>query len=104
MNVGERVGFRRWIAARPVWRHRRMALAHRPPPAHPVEDVRSPRPALFMSSLRPLVPLLLAAGILLGGNGLQGTLIAVRGQQEGFSPTVIGIMGAAYFTGFLVAA
>lgn len=55
-----------------------------------------------MSSLRPLVPLLLAAGILLGGNGLQGTLIAVRGQQEGFSPTVIGIMGAAYFTGFLV--
>ena len=31
-----------------------------------------------MSSIRPLIPLLLAAGILLGGNGLQSTLIALR--------------------------
>ena len=55
-----------------------------------------------MSSIRPLIPLLLAAGILLGGNGLQGTLIALRGAQEGFSPTVIGFMGTAYFGGFLL--
>lgn len=55
-----------------------------------------------MSSLRPLIPLLIAAGILLGGNGLQGTLIALRGAQEGFSPSVIGFMGTSYFGGFLL--
>lgn len=53
-----------------------------------------------MSSIRPLLPLLLAAGILLAGNGLQGTLIALRGQAEGFSPGLIGLMGTAYFAGF----
>ena len=55
-----------------------------------------------MHSLRPLIPILTAAGILLGGNGLQGTLIALRGAQEGFSPAVIGFMGTAYFAGFLL--
>lgn len=55
-----------------------------------------------MSSLRPLIPLLIAAGILLGGNGLQGTLIALRGASEGFSPSTIGFMGTAYFAGFLL--
>ena len=55
-----------------------------------------------MSSLRPLIPLLIAAGILLGGNGLQGTLIALRGAQEGFSAATIGFMGTAYFAGFLL--
>lgn len=54
-----------------------------------------------MSSIRPLIPLLLAAGILLAGNGLQGTLIALRGASEGFSPTLIGFFGTAYFGGFL---
>lgn len=55
-----------------------------------------------MSSIRPLIPLLIAAGILLGGNGLQGTLIALRGAQEGFAPSMIGFMGTAYFGGFLL--
>src|SRR5215203_4097187 len=55
-----------------------------------------------MSSIRPLIPLLIAAGILLGGNGMQSTLIALRGAEEGFSPSVIGFMGTAYFGGFLL--
>lgn len=55
-----------------------------------------------MSTIRPLIPLLVAAGFLLGGNGLQGTLIALRGAQEGFSPGVIGFIGTAYFGGFLL--
>ena len=55
-----------------------------------------------MNSLRPLIPILTAAGILLGGNGLQGTLIALRGGQEGFSAVTIGLMGTAYFGGFLL--
>ncbi len=55
-----------------------------------------------MTSIRPLLPLLLAAGILLAGNGLQGTLIALRGQEEGFSTGLIGVIGAAYFAGFFL--
>ena len=55
-----------------------------------------------MHSIRQLVPLLVAAGILLAGNGIQGTLIAVRGAQEGFSAGIIGLMATAYFGGFLI--
>lgn len=55
-----------------------------------------------MSSIKPLIPLLVAAGILLAGNGLQGTLIALRGAADGFSPSLIGLMGTAYFCGFLI--
>lgn len=56
-----------------------------------------------MLTIRPLIPLLIAAGILLAGNGLQGTLIAVRGIEEGFTTLQIGAIGAAYFIGFLSA-
>ncbi|MND66833.1 putative MFS-type transporter YcaD [compost metagenome] len=56
----------------------------------------------LMSHIRPLVPLLVTAGILIGGNGLQGTYIALRGTAEGFSPTVIGMIGAGYSVGFAV--
>lgn len=54
-----------------------------------------------MQALRPLIPLFIAAGILLAGNGVQGTAIAIRGAQEGFSTSLIGLMGTAYFAGFL---
>ncbi|KJS13244.1 MAG: MFS transporter [Hoeflea sp. BRH_c9] len=55
-----------------------------------------------MHSLRPLIPLLTTAGVLLAGNGLQGTLISLRGSAEGFSPTVIGLAGAGYYLGFII--
>ncbi|PHR22093.1 MAG: MFS transporter [Hoeflea sp.] len=55
-----------------------------------------------MQSLRPLIPLLTTAGILLAGNGLQGTLVSLRGSAEGFSPTVIGLAGAGYYFGFII--
>lgn len=45
-------------------------------------------------------PLLLSAGILLGANGLIGTLVAVRASIEGFPDASIGLMGTAYFLGF----
>ena len=54
-----------------------------------------------MRAVRPLIPLLMAAGLLLGGNGLFSTLIAVRGAQEGMSAGQIGWMGTTYFIGFL---
>ena len=50
--------------------------------------------------IRPIVPLLLAASILLGGNGVLGTLIALRGKLEGFDTDLVGLMGACYFIGF----
>ncbi len=53
--------------------------------------------------IRPIVPLLLAASILLGGNGVLGTLIALRGKLEGFDTALVGLMGACYFVGFFVA-
>ena len=55
-----------------------------------------------MSTIRPLVPLLLTAGILIGGNGLQGTFVSLRGLQEGFSPSVIGLIGTGYNIGFAI--
>ena len=55
-----------------------------------------------MVAIRSLLPLLMAAGILLGGNGLSSTLIAVRGAQEGMAPSMIGAMGTTYFIGFLI--
>jgi MFS family permease len=67
-----------------------------------IRNSRSLHGSPSLSSIRPLIPLLIAAGILLGGNGLQGTLIALRGAQEGFSPATIGFMGTAYFGGFVL--
>ena len=55
-----------------------------------------------MNQIRPLIPLLITAGILIGGNGLQGTYIALRGSAEGFSPSVIGLIGAGYSVGFAI--
>lgn len=54
-----------------------------------------------MQSIRPLLPLFIAAGLLLGGNGVQGSLIALRGANEGFSAEFIGFLGSVYFGGFL---
>ena len=56
-----------------------------------------------MTGIKALLPLLAAAGVLLAGNGMQGTLIALRADIEGFSTIGVGIMGAAYFAGFLIA-
>jgi len=45
--------------------------------------------------------LLLGIGILLFGNGLQGTLLALRGIDEGFTETSIGFIMSMYFIGFV---
>lgn len=55
-----------------------------------------------MSSLRPLIPLLATAGILIGGNGLQGTFISLRALEEGFSTSMIGVVGTGYNIGFAI--
>lgn len=45
--------------------------------------------------------LLLGIGILLSGNGLQGTLLALRGIEEDFTESAIGIIMSMYFIGFV---
>jgi MFS family permease len=53
------------------------------------------------AALVPVAALLLGAGILLLGNGLQSILLPVRATLEGFSNTAIGLIGAAYPLGFV---
>lgn len=45
---------------------------------------------------------MLGTALLLLGNGLLSTLIALRGSIEGFSDQMLGLMGSAYFVGFLL--
>lgn len=49
-----------------------------------------------------IAPLLIATAILLAGNGLQGTLLAVRANLEGFPTSLIGVLMSAYFGGFVL--
>jgi MFS family permease len=55
----------------------------------------------LIAHLYPLTSLLLGVALLLLGNGLLGTLLAVRGGIEGFTSQTLGILGAMYFVGFL---
>src|SRR5690606_8445100 len=45
--------------------------------------------------------LLFGATLLLMGNGLQTTVLPLRGGLEGFSALSLGIMGSSYFIGFV---
>ncbi len=45
--------------------------------------------------------LLLGVGLLMIGNGLQGSLLGVRGSIEGFSPFALSMVMSAFFIGFL---
>ncbi|MCW1954304.1 MFS transporter [uncultured Lentibacter sp.] len=45
--------------------------------------------------------LMLGMMLLMVGNGLQGTLLGVRGDIEGFSPFLMSIVMSGYFVGFL---
>jgi MFS family permease len=46
-------------------------------------------------------PLFLALAILMLGNGLQSSLIGLRGTLEGFSTASLGLVTAGYYVGFL---
>ena len=54
------------------------------------------------SPLRSITAILSSTLIFLIGNGLLGTLIPVRAHLEGFSTLAIGVIGSAYFAGFVV--
>lgn len=46
-------------------------------------------------------PLLLGVMLLMVGNGVQGSLLGIRGASEGFSTFELSIVMSAYFVGFL---
>jgi MFS family permease len=56
---------------------------------------------LLPTALR-LTSLLTGVTLLLLGSGLLGTLLAIRGGQEGYSSTALGLVMSAYFAGFLI--
>lgn len=55
-----------------------------------------------MVSLASFTALFVSAGLLLAGNGLFGTLIAVRANLETFSATTIGLLGSVFYVGFVL--
>lgn len=52
--------------------------------------------------IAPFSPLLFSNAIILVCFSLQGTLIPLRGGVENFSETLLGIIGGAYYAGFLL--
>lgn len=55
----------------------------------------------MLTVLRGSWALMLGIMMLQIGNGLQGTLLGVRGSLEGIGPTWMGLVMSAYFIGFL---
>lgn len=55
-----------------------------------------------MASVRPVMALLVGVALLLAGGGLLGSLLAVRGELEGFGAQTLGLVMSAYFVGFFL--
>jgi MFS family permease len=60
------------------------------------------RPASFGAALASSWAILLGFGILMLGDGLQGTLLSVRADLEGFSATLTGLVMSTFYLGFLL--
>ncbi|MGB8602757.1 MAG: MFS transporter [Rhizomicrobium sp.] len=56
----------------------------------------------MVSQLSSISAILLSALVFYVGNGLLTTLIPVRAHLEGFSTLVIGVIGSAYYIGFVM--
>ena len=56
----------------------------------------------MLAILRTTWPLLLGILLLMVGNGMQGTLLGIRGSLEGISTAEMSYVTAAYFGGFLL--
>ena len=56
----------------------------------------------MLTVLRTTWPLLLGILLLMVGNGMQGTLLGIRGNIEGISTTQMSVVMSSYFAGFLL--
>lgn len=55
----------------------------------------------MLAAILSVQALLVGVGLMMLGNGLQGTLLGVRASQEGFDTLAIGLVMTCYFAGFL---
>lgn len=53
------------------------------------------------SRIAPIAALLCGTAFLLAGSGLHALLLPIRGQEEGFSTTSLGLLGTAWAGGFV---
>ena len=60
------------------------------------------RPATFGAALASSWAILLGFGILMLGDGLQGSLLPIRADLEGFSATLTGLVMSSFYLGFLL--
>ena len=60
------------------------------------------KPAGFGAALASSWAILLGFGILMLGDGLQGTLLPIRADLEGFSATLTGLIMSTFYVGFLL--
>lgn len=65
-----------------------------------MNTARYPAPGVTATAAWSVWALLLGMGLLMLGNGMQGTLLGLRGSDEGFSGTVLGLVMSSYFVGF----
>jgi len=54
----------------------------------------------MVGAVAPITALLASVFILFLGNGLQGTVLPIRGYSEAFSSVELGVLGAVYYAGF----
>jgi len=66
-----------------------------------MDKAASSGPSLATAALQ-LWALFFGIALLLAGNGLQGTLLGVVAEDEGFSGAVTGLVMTAYYAGFLI--
>lgn len=57
---------------------------------------------MVQDTVRAVWALLLGIAIMMVGNGLQGSLLGVRANLEGFDATTIGIIMSGYYLGFFI--
>ena len=57
---------------------------------------------MMLRQLYSVSSLIFATVFFLLGNGMFVSLLALRGRYEGFSDQMLGLMGSAYFTGYLL--
>ncbi len=56
----------------------------------------------MLKVLRQTWPLMVGVMLLMVGNGVQGTLLGIRGTLEAFTTFEMSIVMSAYFLGFLI--
>ena len=68
--------------------------------AEPTTPNKPPKPVI-RPTLLLVWPLLLGMFMIMVGNGLQGTLLSLRAELDGFSIAVIGLIMSMYYCGYL---